>query len=443
MDLVIGAVLVHGARAPRVVTRAQLSLMKTPCRAGRRVDRSGRLLRDLAPDHPFASHLRSRRDHPLLRDQHARSGADHLHLRAHQRDHALPGPPGRPAGVPAAIEESPGLKLGVNVAGGQVVYAPVARGGRPTPGGGLDEALGRGGGLGAWAKRADRDRRRAFRGRRAAALITLAGAGGYAIGALRSSGPRFAAATPPLANGCFASPQRRDREYLRTAGDRLRRWRAVASRRHPVLSQADRSRHLSPVRSPGPAPGRVPRRRPVLSQRAAPIPGTSTEWTIRHRHGNEFTISSTLDRRALTGRALARAGCRWRAPARAGGARRPGSGSRPTLAAATTPRRRWAHSAGRSSQEWGAAGSCSASSISHVHITANMRAGGELIYGESFDRYGISRALSAAGDARVHGRDRRTTTAGPSSLAGPPTTRSSISRSTTSGSSAPGWRGCG
>ena len=28
MDLVIGAVLVHGARAPRVITRAQLGLMK-------------------------------------------------------------------------------------------------------------------------------------------------------------------------------------------------------------------------------------------------------------------------------------------------------------------------------------------------------------------------------------------------------------------------------
>ena len=28
MDLVIGAVLVHGARAPRVITRAQLALMK-------------------------------------------------------------------------------------------------------------------------------------------------------------------------------------------------------------------------------------------------------------------------------------------------------------------------------------------------------------------------------------------------------------------------------
>jgi microsomal dipeptidase-like Zn-dependent dipeptidase len=39
----------------------------------------------------------------------------------------------------------------------------------------------------------------------------------------------------------------------------------------------------------------------------------------------------------------------------------------------------------------------------HVHITADMRAGGEVIYGESFDRFGITRALSAAGDAQAHG----------------------------------------
>jgi microsomal dipeptidase-like Zn-dependent dipeptidase len=39
----------------------------------------------------------------------------------------------------------------------------------------------------------------------------------------------------------------------------------------------------------------------------------------------------------------------------------------------------------------------------HVHITADMRAGGEVIYGQSFNRYGIPQALSAAGDAQAHG----------------------------------------
>jgi microsomal dipeptidase-like Zn-dependent dipeptidase len=40
---------------------------------------------------------------------------------------------------------------------------------------------------------------------------------------------------------------------------------------------------------------------------------------------------------------------------------------------------------------------------SHLHITANMRAGGKVIYGEPFDRLGIPAALG--GDAAAHGPD--------------------------------------
>jgi microsomal dipeptidase-like Zn-dependent dipeptidase len=40
---------------------------------------------------------------------------------------------------------------------------------------------------------------------------------------------------------------------------------------------------------------------------------------------------------------------------------------------------------------------------SHLHITANMRAGGRVIYGEPFDRFGIPAALG--GDASEHGPD--------------------------------------
>ena len=57
--------------------------------ARRRLDRPGRLLRDLAADDPLRPHLRGRRHHPLLRGQHARRGADHLDLRADERDDAL------------------------------------------------------------------------------------------------------------------------------------------------------------------------------------------------------------------------------------------------------------------------------------------------------------------------------------------------------------------
>jgi len=39
----------------------------------------------------------------------------------------------------------------------------------------------------------------------------------------------------------------------------------------------------------------------------------------------------------------------------------------------------------------------------HVHIMANLRAGGRVIHGEPFDRRGVAAAL--AGDARDHGAD--------------------------------------
>ena len=64
-------------------------------RARRRLDRPGRLLRDLAPDHPLRPDVRGRRRHALLRGEHARRGAGHVDLRAHQRDAALRAPPRR------------------------------------------------------------------------------------------------------------------------------------------------------------------------------------------------------------------------------------------------------------------------------------------------------------------------------------------------------------
>jgi alanine dehydrogenase len=88
IDLVIGAVLVHGAKAPHVITRKQLGLMKrTPCWSTSRSTRAAALRpRARRPTRPD---LRGRRDHALLRGEHAGRGSDHLDLRADQRDHAL------------------------------------------------------------------------------------------------------------------------------------------------------------------------------------------------------------------------------------------------------------------------------------------------------------------------------------------------------------------
>ena len=41
----------------------------------------------------------------------------------------------------------------------------------------------------------------------------------------------------------------------------------------------------------------------------------------------------------------------------------------------------------------------------HLHITADMRAGGNVIFGRSFAPFGITRALSTNGDTREHGPD--------------------------------------
>ncbi len=78
-DLVIGAVLVPGAAAPKLVTREMVASMKPNVQA------------DLA----FASDLcRGRRD-ALLRHQHAGRGGAHLDLRAEQRHLAFRAGPGR------------------------------------------------------------------------------------------------------------------------------------------------------------------------------------------------------------------------------------------------------------------------------------------------------------------------------------------------------------
>ncbi len=84
-DMVVGAVLVAGARTPTLVTREHLKGMSDGFGRGRRGRRSGGLHRDLPSHDPRRSHLRRRGRGALLRRQHARRGAPHQHLRADQR----------------------------------------------------------------------------------------------------------------------------------------------------------------------------------------------------------------------------------------------------------------------------------------------------------------------------------------------------------------------
>ncbi len=88
-DLVIGAVLIAGAAAPKLVTRDMVRRMKAGRRAGGHRHRPGRLLRDQQADDARRADLRRGRRRPLLRRQHAGRRAAHLDLRAEQRHAAL------------------------------------------------------------------------------------------------------------------------------------------------------------------------------------------------------------------------------------------------------------------------------------------------------------------------------------------------------------------
>jgi alanine dehydrogenase len=125
MDLVIGAVLVHGARAPRVVTRAQLGLMKPEAvLVDVSIDQGGCFETSRPTSHSDPTYEVDGITHYCVTNMpgavpitstYALTNATMpyvLHLAG--------------AGVARAVAESPGLKLGVNVAAGQVTYEPVA-----------------------------------------------------------------------------------------------------------------------------------------------------------------------------------------------------------------------------------------------------------------------------------------------------------------------------
>jgi alanine dehydrogenase len=139
-DLVIGAVLIHGARAPRVVRREQLGLMKR-----------GAVLVDVSIDQggSFETSRPTTHSDPTyevdgilhycvanmpgavpITSTYALTNATLPYVLA-LADHGLQG----------AVGRDPGLRLGVNVAGGQVTHAAVAQS-LDMPLAPLDEAIG-------------------------------------------------------------------------------------------------------------------------------------------------------------------------------------------------------------------------------------------------------------------------------------------------------------
>ena len=90
-DLVIGAVLVPGGRAPVVVTEEMVAVDEAGRGGRRHRHRPGRLRRDVARDHAPDPVFEKHGVDPLRGRQHAGRGAVHVDLRAHQRDAPLPG----------------------------------------------------------------------------------------------------------------------------------------------------------------------------------------------------------------------------------------------------------------------------------------------------------------------------------------------------------------
>ena len=125
-DLVIGGVLIHGAKAPHLVSREMLGSMKPGLGAGRRRDRPGRMLRDVASHDALRPDLRGRRRRSLLRREHARRGADHLHLGLSPTSRCPTSRRSPTRALPRALADDSALRLGVNVAAGAITCAPVA-----------------------------------------------------------------------------------------------------------------------------------------------------------------------------------------------------------------------------------------------------------------------------------------------------------------------------
>ncbi len=125
-DVVIGAVLIPGAKAPKLITQPMLSEMKQGavfCDVA--IDQGGCAETSKA-DHAQRARLRRRRGHPLLRREHARGGADHLDEGADERDAALRGGDRRPGPRRRGRARSGACRAASTSSAASVTYQAVA-----------------------------------------------------------------------------------------------------------------------------------------------------------------------------------------------------------------------------------------------------------------------------------------------------------------------------
>ncbi|HYM59236.1 MAG TPA: alanine dehydrogenase [Solirubrobacteraceae bacterium] len=124
-DLVIGAVLVHGARAPHVVTRAQLGLMKrNSVLVDVSIDQGGCFETSRPTTHSDPTYEVDGITHYCVANM---PGAVPITSTFALTNATMPYVVDlADKGVGAAAKDNPGLAAGINVVGGNVTYAPVA-----------------------------------------------------------------------------------------------------------------------------------------------------------------------------------------------------------------------------------------------------------------------------------------------------------------------------
>ncbi len=124
-DLVIGAVLVHGARAPHVITRDQLGLMKRQAvLVDVSIDQGGCFETSHPTTHSDPTYEVDGITHYCVANM---PGAVPITSTFALTNATMPFVVDLASrGVHEAVAHNPGLKLGVNVAAGEVTYAPVA-----------------------------------------------------------------------------------------------------------------------------------------------------------------------------------------------------------------------------------------------------------------------------------------------------------------------------
>jgi alanine dehydrogenase len=125
IDLVIGAVLVHGAKAPHVITRRQLALMKPGAvLVDVSIDQGGCFETSRPTTHSDPTYEVDGITHYCVANMPGAVPITSTHALANATMPYVVGLAND--GVVRAVQENPGLKRGVNVVAGKVTYAPVA-----------------------------------------------------------------------------------------------------------------------------------------------------------------------------------------------------------------------------------------------------------------------------------------------------------------------------